>query len=428
MNSRILKLFIFSQLFAFVIILCIPAKAISPNLELLFLLNIIFTSIVSIISVMIVKIYPVKYNVSKEKPMTFAQLAKITSFLSISAISGFILIFYDRIFIRGIDYSVGLRNARYQWLDSTGGSLASILGNILISFGYVGLFFLIFHYEYLSRFKKILLSVACLVSILGHAALNGGRSNILLGIIFVIISLIIKKGNQKKLLNSFDLKGIKLLFISTIIFGYIIFVTVSSAMLGDFDLQTLTNLGIDSLYGQVDEWFYDIEKIDKNLYLIVYFLAYLYHGQWTTQVAFTLTNKFGEYTFYPFKVILYKLDLISQPLEQGYFAETGAFMALPGAFYYDFGFLGVIILSLVLGVLFGVAMIILNYNKNISGVKLAYIFYIFFILILSPIVPAYGFMYLNFIILSFLLLEISILFFYKKNINWLKISCNDKKV
>src|SRR5690606_20489544 len=108
------------------------------------------------------------------------------------------------------NYSLGLRHARYQWLNSTGGSLPSVIGNLLIPFGYVSIFLLIIHYSKLSKISRFLLLTSAIISVFGHSALNGGRSNILLALILAIIAIIVKNKGKKKVF-SFNLKLLKYL-------------------------------------------------------------------------------------------------------------------------------------------------------------------------------------------------------------------------
>lgn len=419
-NSKIIRAFIYSHLLAYFCLIIIPAKSIEQNISFLVLINALFISSVLFFSIIIYTGYPKIHNRTNGHPMTVNQLSKNIKIVSFGSILGISLMVYDRVFVRGIDYSLGLRNARYQWLNSTGGSITSVMGNLLLPLGYISIFFLIIHYNSLSKKNKYLLVVSSIISIFGHAALNGGRSNILLAVVIVIITISIKNEYKKKIF-AIRFNFIKKLPIIAMVFIYVSVITLSSAALGNVNMKTLTPLGVRGLYGQVYGYFDSIGEISDYLYLIVYFVSYLYHGQWTAQVAYSLPIREGNITFYSFGIILNNLGLISEPFKPGYFSvENGAFTSLPGAFYYDFGFLGVIILSSMLGILFGITLIIINFSKFIGGIKLAFIMYILSIVILSPILPAYGLIYLNFIIFSFIGLEIFNWLFYRRKTNWLE--------
>jgi oligosaccharide repeat unit polymerase len=393
-----------SHALAYGALLFIPAHSVQPNFEFVILLNSIFISIVVVVSLVTYKLLPLPVSSIHFQGMTVSQLRFNVAFSSLAALFGIALVFYDRVFLRGIDYSVGLRNARYQWLASEGGSLASITGNLLIPFCYVSIFFLVVHYSRLSRFAKFLLFSSSFLGVFGHAALNGGRSNVLLAIIMVLSAYVLKRQEVDKF--SFFSGYYKLLPIGVIAIFYVASIIKSSAVMGGVDVETLTVLGIESLYGQVGEHFQSLYDGSEYIYLMMYGVAYLYHGQWTAQVAYSLPVLDGSYTLYPFSVILHTLGIIDAPLKTGFFSDTGAFISLPGAFYYDFGFVGVVILSLLVGLLLGLVLRIISGDNNIGGVRLAFVVYILFLVFLSPILPAYGLSYLNFIVFAFIFLGV----------------------
>lgn len=322
---------------------------------------------------------------------------------------------YDRIYLRGIDYSSGLRAARYTWLDTTGGSFFGISGNLLVSFSYLGILFLVLYNRHISFYKKWLLIFGILFGVLGHAILNGGRSNLLLAFVMLLIAFLLKN-NHKSINNKNIINFNNFIYFTIFIFLiiYIFYIIQSSANLGNSDLKNLFELGVSAMYGEVNKDFH--AKDYSNLYiLIVYSLAYLYHGQWTAQVSSTLTNLDGNYTFS--SAITYMLEKyrIITPLGEKYFSDTGAFISLPGAFYYDYGYLGVVLLSILLGIMLGIVFIFLNSSK-IGTFKMMYIIFVLYVIFMSPILPAYGLSYFNFIILSFILLYLVNIIFYKSRI------------
>lgn len=409
---KVILLFLLSHALAYVALLFIPAYSARPNIEFVILLNSIFISVVLVSSIFTYKILPLPASSVRFQSMTVSQLRFNVAFSSLAALSGVGLIFYDRVFLRGIDYSIGLRNARYQWLASEGGSLASIIGNLLIPFCYVSIFFLVVYYPRLSRFAKFLLFSSSFFGVFGHAALNGGRSNVLLALVMVLSAYLLKGQSASK--GSFFVGYYKLLPIGVVAIFYVASIINSSAVMGGVDVETLTVLGVESLYGQVGDYFQRLNGGNEYIYLVIYGVAYLYHGQWTAQVAYSLPVRDGSYTFYPFSVLLNKLGIIDAPLEPGFFSDTGAFISLPGAFYYDFGFVGVVILSLLVGWLLGLVLRMISSDKNVGGVGMAFIVYVLFLVLLSPILPAYGLSYLNFIIFAFVFLGILNALLYRK--------------
>lgn len=400
----IISIFIIYAFMAFSLLI-IPAKSSVENLWFIIFINLIFLLLVIVFSVITYIIYP-KKNIIYRKNKITSNIDRNLSFLIISPLVGFLLVLYDRTVLRGIDYSVGLRAARYQWLETTGGSIFGLTGNLLIPFSYIGIYFLIIYFEDLKKLQKYYLIISIIVGVLGHAALNGGRSNILLALIMVLIGFIFRKTNIKTKKQYIFTKN-KIIFLLLIIvtFSYISYIIESSASMGGVELKTLVVLGIEGLYGEVDKSFYSEEYNFIHL-IFIYMIAYLFHGQWTTQVTYSLINPEGTYTCPPlFYFFLEKYHLI-EPSGVKYFSETGAFISLPGAFFYDYGFFGIIFLSTFLGMLLGVVFIIIDYSKYIGALKMVFIVSVLYIVFLSPILPVYGLSYFNFIIFSFILLSI----------------------
>ncbi len=343
-------------------------------------------------------------------------------FTSICSILGFFLILYDRVFIRGIDYSNGLRAARYEWLESGGGSFASVTGNLMIPLSYVALYFLISYRNKVRKLKVLLLIVSASLGIVGHAALNGGRSNILIAF-FLSLILFIFKGRydfqaKRKTYKSFILFTSVLLPILT----FVIYLTNQSAQMANISMLELVELGVYGLYGSPTENF---EYIDNDgVAIFVYIFSYLFHGSWTAEALYTLKNSNyisqlpGSYLFYPLSVLASSLKIIDSPMELGYFSDSGAFLSLPGAIYYDFGFLGIVIGTFITGVAVSISVYYLSYKRvTLFGFGIA--IYPVIVALMSPILPAYGLMYLNFVVYAYVVMGILNKLVFRIRLHWL---------
>lgn len=421
-SSRIIYAFLTIHLIAYLALALIPAQALVPNIEFILTINSIFISFILFFSILIYKLYPSRAGMGKGRPMGLSQLNANALFSSWGALIGTVLIFYDRVFLRGIDYTQGLRVARYQWMASEGGNLPGVVGNILISLGYVCIFLLIIHYLSFTKKVRLILLVSSIISVVGHAALNGGRSNVLMAIVMVVSTLLLREYRASRS-NIFIIKKRSLLVIPILIGGvfYISVINSSSADLGGFSMRTLTELDINNLYGQVTSGYDVIEELSDKLYHFIYVIAYLFHGQWTAQAAYSLSSHIGSYLLYPYGIILAKLGILAAPIEPGAFSDTGAFISLPGALYYDFGFFGIVVGAAIIGCLLGLALAFISYSKTLGGLKLAFIYYILFLILLSPVLPAYGFADLDFIAFIFTVVGIANRLIYGKN-NWLNIN------
>lgn len=324
--------------------------------------------------------------------------AKLCSLLSIS---GFLLIFIDRVYIRGIDYSSGLRNARYQWLDSGSGSLFGVLGNLIIPFSYVSLFILLTQGRLLKPVMKLLLVLSALFGIVGHAILNGGRSNVLIAL-FVYLAIIIVKSRGGESAGGFYSRFFTFSFIASFIF----YMTSLSASMGGISYEELFLLGVDNLHGKVTENYENIGLLfGEPGYLFAYIFSYLFHGSWTAESLYYLfqtESLSGSYLLYSYSLILTMLGVLSAPVSAGYFSEYGAFVSLPGAFYYDVGLFGTGILSLFLGMAVGSTTALVTRGIASPGIIAVYLYFAV-IALMSPILPAYGLMYFNFVVYAFIM-------------------------
>lgn len=322
---------------------------------------------------------------------------------------------YDRLFIRGINYGEGLRSARYEWLASSGGSIYSMLGNLLVPFGYYCLILLFVNFNRLKTKHKLMLYISSFFCIFGHAALNGGRSNLIIGLcLCLVVYICINKKFVFKLRNF----SYALIIIIVAVFSILYSVNIisSSAELGGISLRDMTYMAINELYGNITPDFYDIDY--DFLYFFYYMSAYLFHGSWTAQVALSLDHLPGSYALYPISVVLSQAGLLSSPLEPGYFSLYGAFISMPGALYYDFGYIGLLVSSSFLGCGLGMVIRMISKENGIDGFKFSIITYILFIYLLWPILPGYGFSYINFIVFGFLMVEIVNRTVFKKSLSW----------
>lgn len=407
-NNKIILVFLLSNFFSMVALLILPAKAQQQNIEFLLILNLSFIFLICFISILTYKLISPRTSSNfyqNDRPYAIRDKFLITNvkILILFPILGFIFMFIDRVFIRGIDYSQGLRVARYDWLETTGGSFFGVVGNLLIPMSYVGIFVFIMYFQRIKGYKFWLM-IAVLIGVFGHAALNGGRSNLLLALVMVIIAFILKQDKPFKY-KLLSLKSVGFLSIGLGAFYYIAYIIESSASMGGATLAELVPLGVSALYGLPDSEFFS-EEHSYLVYIFTYVLSYLYHGQWTAQITSFLAEREGFYflTSLP-TVMMDKYGLLDLQLDQKAFAETGAFISFPGAMYYDFGWFGVFFISSVLGCVLGLVMVFLKSKKPIGAFRIVVILFVLYTLILSPILPAYGLSYLMFILFSFVLLS-----------------------
>ncbi len=389
------KYFFVSNIVAILILMIFPFKAASGELFDVILLNITFIFFVAC------AYFPfVNFGDGRVKETDFTTAALISqNFLNVlltASIIGFGLILYDRIFLRNINYLEGLRSARYAWLASESGNIYGVTGNLLSSFAYVGLFLSVYHY--LNMAKRVFYIFYFLMLIIGFAALNGGRSNLLLvSVIWIFARLLAerRRGHTVKLTLVHGLFAL-------LLFGYIVYISNSSAELGGVEIEVLAEAGIHDLYGVAACVSCDVFT-SKIASILSYLVAYLYHGQWIAQISLGLSYFPGNYLFESAPLVMLR-TLLGAPAEAVYF-EGGVFISLPGAAYYDYGYMGVFFVAILLGVAIGVADFLLRSRRSLSFLKVTYCCVVFFYGILSPIAPAHGFSYFSYVLFSFLVIS-----------------------
>ncbi|MCT4583404.1 MAG: oligosaccharide repeat unit polymerase [Peptostreptococcaceae bacterium] len=365
-------------------------------------------------------------NFDEYNQFSIKQLNFNSKLIFITSILGLLLMLYDRIYVRGINYSLGLRNARYQWLYSeVSSSIWSKIGNLLVPFGYVGLWFLLVHKNKLKTIQKFQLGIAAVCTVLGHAALNGGRSQVLLGaVLWIAIKMIMIFRNDCNKVKEKILEKAKKNMI--LIFAGLFVVLLTLDGIGkDMDLKSYIINFAPTLLGSVN-----LDKVNILSflgafgYMMTFITMYLLHGQYSFRYVFSLNDTEG-YAFFgtllnPFIQILKTLGFSLNSIQKDFFTtEYAIFLSLPGAFFYDFGYVGLIVLSLLLGIVFAIAILTIKFSKIITGYKLAFIMFVLFYIILSPVMSASGFAYFYFIIYAFITIETINRFKYRKKINWM---------
>ena len=341
------------------------------------------------------KIVMLKKRLKKINKETVIKIIKWTALL---AIIGIIFLGIDRVFIKRINYAAGLRSARYQWLQSeVSSSLLGKIGNLFIPFSYVSLYFSYLNWELIKSFIRYFgILIGFLIPLI-HAILNGGRSNLLILLIFVLSISLIRKFANKTFFPKVRNKKIIIITFSLIIVIYVLSIFNSSADLGGVSQKAYLYTLFSSLGGKID-----LSNISKLGLSFLSLIVYIYHGTWITGSYLTefINMRNGYYTS---SAITELLNIIGiQNYQYKSKAWEGAFLNVPGAFFHDFGYLGVGIMTVLSGLIFGYFICLLKRKKGISIVELILIIFIFSFVFLSPIVYVFGLVYFKFIIYAFI--------------------------
>jgi oligosaccharide repeat unit polymerase len=418
--------FIFVNIFAIAMVAIIPFIELSGQYAEYISLNLSFLLIVSAVGVF--TFYLLKALITAKKPKFPTMISNEEIYFTVKVIVfltlvGLVCLLIDRLIIRDIDYSLGSRTARYQWLTSQGGNFFSIIGNLFSPFAYCGIFFLMIHSSKIKD-KWVYFTLASIIlSIFGFSFLNGARSNLLLALVVGYISIILKEKKIEDKNQKLSVKNKSLiLFIFLLTIYYVTDATSQSASMGagGWDVQTLILMDIQNFNIVPVNEFFDLNASREWIFNVIYILIYLYHGQWSAMYALSMpsSSREGSFLLYPYQTMLDRIGLVGS-YDISYFTDLGVFISLPGAFYYDLGWIGVIVLSTLLGVFLGLIAYSIFRRNSVDGIKLSLIIYILSILVLSPVLPAYGFGGLDFIVFSFFCLGLLNLIRFKKRSNWI---------
>ncbi len=341
------------------------------------------------------------------KTMSADKMRFILKFSTIGTFIGNAFILLDRIVFRGIDYSEGLRAARYQWLQSDiSGSPISIIGNLLIPFSYCALLIGLYHWESLRRSEKIIALVAGFGGQICFALINGGRSNLLIAIAFSVAVCVIRKYRGKSFFPRIRGKAILAAIILYVLFRYLELIFFAFAENTDSYLQVMAlGLGV-----RVDSTYHGTAFL--NLFLET--CLYLIHGNYNIGailadgpqiIGFADLNH--NMTFRSLLSLLGRLPFFEYKMELPSFdSGMGAFISLPGVLLYDYGFVGFFLVSLFLGILFGEVLKILNSSAYSVGIgKTVFALAVLINIYLSMVTTAMNLGYFWFMVFALVAME-----------------------
>lgn len=407
--------FIFIMLWVLVtlFLLLLPIESRFSSLLNITLVNMTFVLIASLSSILGRRIPKIKLF-SNKKLLSKQKLHFIINFSVICSILGLCFVIYDRIFVRGIDYSLGLRNARYQWLSLGDiGSIWSKIGNLMIPFCYCALFLSIFHWERLPKIKRLIGFFVGLGTQVTLSILNGGRSNILIAVMFVFVTCIIRKAQGKNFLPIFNLKTIIVLgIIAVFLLKYCI------SILYTFSDNNVTYLSKAAYSLGADISLEYIKNPNMVINTITHIFLYLFHGSFYTgavleNMPFTVSID-QNISLRGLWSILDKLHLIDYDLQLPPFdSGSGAFIAVPGIFLYDYGYVGFVLASILVGIFLGLTVKVIRQRKsNLGIIGLVFSITVLIHVFLSPVTMALGLGYFPFMIFAMIAMEIIAGFVY----------------
>lgn len=350
----------------------------------------------------------------------------IIKWSSFSTIIGNMFVLFDRVFIRGIDYSLGFRNARYQW-DTLGGGggLISVIGNLMIPFSYCALFMGLFHWESLGKKSRLIGVITGFAGQFFISMMNGGRSNLLLSLVFALVVCVIRKYMHKSFLPRFRGRNIWI-----VLGGVIVLVYVNSilyAFTGN-DLRYLL-ISVDGAGAKLDPNYVP----NPFMNTVIEISLYLFHGNYYVAQVIANNPSFSDLNHNISLRGIFVL-LARTPLFPSYEMElpefdsgNGNFISLPGILLYDYGYWGYFIICIILGILFGKALKILtSRHENCRVSELIFVICILIHVFMSMITVALSFGYFVFMVFALAAMEIIAARKYGSS-GWIKIKVEDRE-
>lgn len=325
------------------------------------------------------------------------------------SLMGLSLLVFDKIFIQGIDYSHGLADAREQWrrlgLERQGvSSIFSVAGYLLGSGYFVSLAITIAHPDLLKSIHRNLVYGFCIALCLGNSIITGGRSTLLLLGAFGLAARAIRApSSASSRVNPTSL------VLGTLTLGlvcsYILYVTFERARSNGISVDLYVMHGVNSLGMKLDDWY--LRTLDGSFAssvsaALVFAGAYIVHS-FSTVAAMVdaLPEDKTIVFFYGFQLVS-KLGLIAAP--DGDWFLAGAFPSLPGAFWHQFGMIGVVLSAVVLGGICAVSEAIYRAAPR-SLLALGARIGCCVVLILSPLLFAGDLLAFPFVVIAFVVLS-----------------------
>lgn len=397
------RLFIIFWVLAGLILWILPIESKFGNAFETFLLSLLFVLIVYAVGVIWFKSTTITHirffstNNKSLKAMPYAKLKYIIKLSGVFTIIGNALVLFERIFIRHIDFSLGFRNARYQWLASSdSGTLISVFGNLLIPFSYAALFMGVFHWERIKRKEKVFSLLTGLGGQAFLAVMNGGRSNILCVLFFLLIVCVIRRSCGKKFLPKIHgkifLMGIALIvvlsYVKSIMYAF-----------SDNNLAYLQTT-VDGLGGKLKQFYSSNPSMNTIIQICMYILHGTYYSGAVIQNYSGIADINHNMSLRGIMVLLGRLPFFDYHMELPNFdGGSGTFVALPGILLYDYGYIGFVLTSILFGILLGGVLKRLNKkNNSLSNFDVIFCVMVLMHLYMSMIDMALGFGYCIFII------------------------------
>lgn len=274
------------------------------------------------------------------------------------SIIGFFFLTYDKVYIQGIDFSDGIAVAREEWRrggeerEGQASSIFSVMGYLMGSGYYVAAVLAVTQVRVLSARKRVWVLLGSFMLLMANSAITGGRSNVLLIAVFTLGALAARGGlNLRKLFDT-QAQRRTVIVAAGLALAYTLFIFYQRAQASDvsaleYALDFLPFLGLEA-----DEWYRSLMEgsIASSLSaILVLAVSYVTHSFATVATIIDAPTEEKTIMFLHIRGILNKIGLVNPP--DGDWFLAGRFPSFPGALWHQYGGIGFVFGSLLLGVI-----------------------------------------------------------------------------
>lgn len=274
------------------------------------------------------------------------------------SVIGAIALIYDKVFVQGIDYSEGVAVAREEWRrigedrEGKASSIFSLLGYFFSSAYYVAIVLAVTQVRAVTPTLRLQTLLIVFVLLIIISAVTGGRSNILLIATFVVAAFRSRKGLVIADVFTGTTQRLALKLAALLGIAYTLYIFYERAEAGGSDalmyaIDFLPFLGVEPS-DEYRAWL-DGGALSSLSAILVLTLSYVTHSFATVAAIVDASPENKTLVFLHIAGIAHKLGLLPPP--DGDWFLAGRMPSVPGSFLHQFGWVGFVGASLLLGML-----------------------------------------------------------------------------
>lgn len=340
---------------------------------------------------------------------TIAHTRMLVAVALAASIAGLAALVVDKLVIQGIDYTAGLAAAREQWrlegLRRSGfSSPFSVVGYLLGNAYFVAIMLAVAQFHCFSRRERFVIYLSAAALGLLNSILTGGRSSLLLLAAFTVAALVVR--DRVRLVDLFPRRWdrVSVALIGLVGLGYALYVTAERA--STYDMTTALYV-MDSSFVlglPLKEWYirtFDGSVLSDYLAALVFAGTYLTHSFATVAAMIDAPADSKIIILSHVMQLLSRLGLVAPPDIEWFL--SGRFPSLPGALWFQFGSIGLVAGSVLVGAVSGLSTLWTARHPH-SLLPAGFQACCCVILLLSPLIFAGDLLAFPFIAVSFILL------------------------